>query len=255
MKRRTYAQQVCVKRSGLILQTCQTLRPGSRVGIAVSGGVDSLVLLMVMKLRKAILPFPIEIMALHLNPGFAPQDHINLGPWLAENDIPGHVEITDFGPRAHSSENRKKSPCFYCAWLRRKRLFDLCGEYRLTHLAFGHNADDSAATFIMNSMRNGRLQGLVAQEDFFGGSLTVIRPLILVEKKYIRQAARQWNLPVWENACPSSGHTARSEAEEVLDSICKIIPGARASFINGLGRATLAAAAKPGKLEKPGSGD
>lgn len=236
MVKRTFAQQTCIKKAGLLLQRTGALWPGCRIGVAVSGGSDSLVLLKTLKIRQAILPFSTELLAIHLNPGFERQDHAHLAAWLAKEGIAAHIEITDFGPRAHSSENRKNSACFYCAWLRRKRLFELAATYRLTHLAFGHNADDLVATFLLNLLRNARVQGLGANEAFFEGRLRVIRPLLLVEKKQILQAARQWHLPVWKNACPSSGHTARSQIDEVIGAISKFLPEARRSLLNGLGR-------------------
>ena len=39
--------------------------------------------------------------------------------------------------------------------LRRTRLFEVCQRYGLTHLAFGHNADDLVTTFFMNLVQNG----------------------------------------------------------------------------------------------------
>lgn len=239
MKRRSYSQQVCIKRAGLALQKTGVLYANARIGIAVSGGVDSFALLKVMMIRRSILPFPVELMAIHLNPGFSQADHLHLGAWLAKNGVASHIEITDFGLRAHSEENRKNSACFYCAWLRRKRLFELCRQYRLTHLAFGHNADDSAATFMLNTFRNGRIQALRIREDFFGGSLRVIRPLLLVEKRYIRHAARNWDLPVWKNSCPSSGKTERTRMEDLLDLISSQLPDARKSLLGALGRREL----------------
>ena len=145
-----YAQRVCVAKAGKLMMETDQLSPRARVGLAVSGGVDSLVMLTVLAIRRRIVPFPIELMLLHLNPGFDPQNHLPLATLAADLGVAAHIEVTDFGPRAFSEENRKKSACFYCAWLRRKRLFDLCARYGLTHLAFGHNADDLAATFFLN---------------------------------------------------------------------------------------------------------
>lgn len=234
--RYSYAQKICIKKSGLTLQQASPLWPGCRVGVAVSGGVDSFVLLKVLKIRQSIVPFNYELMALHCNPGFNTSDHANLLPWLASNGISGHIEICDFGPFAHSDENKKRSACFLCAWNRRKRLFELCSQYHLTHLAFGHNADDLASTFMLNLFRNGKVAGLPIGEKFFNGSLTVIRPLLLIEKKFIKQAANQWELPVWSNSCPSSGRTARQQAENLLLDISETIPKARRSAINALCR-------------------
>lgn len=56
--------------------------PNARVGIAVSGGVDSWVLLQVLHLRRRVVPFNYDIMALHINPGFAPHNHAPLLDWL-----------------------------------------------------------------------------------------------------------------------------------------------------------------------------
>ena len=102
MSKLSYTQQVCVKAAGKAMQTTGMLRPGARVGVAVSGGVDSFVLLKVLQLRQRIVPFPFEIMAIHLNPGFDPQNHAPLTEWLAKEGIAGHLEVTDYGPRGHS---------------------------------------------------------------------------------------------------------------------------------------------------------
>ncbi len=234
--RRSYAQEVCVRAAGKAMQKAGMLWPGCRVGVAVSGGVDSWVLLKTLRIRQGIVPFPFELMALHLNPGFDAESHAVLLPWLLREGIAAHIEVTDFGPQAHSEKNRRRSACFRCAWLRRKRLFELCRTYRLTHLALGHNADDLVSTFFLNLCRNGRVDGMSMNEPFFGGSLHLIRPLLLVEKKYIRAAARRWTLPVFESACPSAGHTARSDMAESLETFYGIDSDARRCILNGLSR-------------------
>ncbi|CAK7004661.1 MAG: tRNA-cytidine(32) 2-sulfurtransferase [Desulfovibrio sp.] len=235
-EKRSFAQEVCVKSAGKAMQMTGMLWPGCRVGVAASGGVDSFVLLKTLKIRQGIVPFRFEIMALHLNPGFDAQSHAALLPWLAEHGIPAHLEVTSHGPDAHSEKNLRRSACFRCAWLRRKRLFELCSQYGLTHLALGHNAEDLVETFFMNICRNGRVDGMSMNEPFFDGKLRLIRPLMLVEKKYIRQAARQWGLPVWANACPSAGRTARSDMAQTLEHLYAVTKDGRRCVLNGLTR-------------------
>ena len=235
-EKRTFAQEYCVKQVGKAIHQTNMFWPGCRVGVAVSGGVDSFVLLKSLRIRQAIIPFPFEIMALHLNPGFDPHNHEVLLPWFAREGIASHVELTTHGLEAHSEQNKKRSACFRCAWLRRRRLFDLCAQYKLTHLAFGHNADDLVETFFLNLSRNARVDGMGMCEPFFGGDLTVVRPLLLVEKKYIRAAARQWELPVFSNPCPSSGKTARSDMAAQLQQWYTAQAGARRNMFNALTR-------------------
>lgn len=227
-----YAQTACVKKAGLVMQQTGMLRPGARVGVAVSGGVDSFVLMQTLLIRRRIVPFSVELTALHVNPGFAPDNHAPLADWLAERGVASHLEVSDHGPRAHSEENRKNSACFYCSLLRRTRLFELCRDYGLTHLAFGHNADDLAATFFLNLLQTARVEGMSAREDFFSGRLTVIRPLLLVEKKTIKQAARAWGLPVFDNPCPSAGASQRSEVTAWLDRAARDWTGSRTAKTN-----------------------
>lgn len=237
----TYAQERCVRLAGKLMQQTAMIGPGARIGVAVSGGMDSWALIQTLRIRQRIVPFPFEVMALHLNPGFDPGSHAPLIDWLRDNGVASHVETTDHGLRAHSPENRKRSACFYCAMLRRKRLFELCRAYGLTHLAFGHNADDLVSTFFMNLFQTGRAEGMSIREPFFNGALSVIRPLMLVEKKLIAKAVEQWGLPVWSNPCPSAGNTQRSRVMEDLAVLCKGHKGRRQNIFNALCRKQLEA--------------
>lgn len=231
-----YAQQTCLGQAGKIMQLTGMAWPGARIGLAVSGGIDSWVMLQVMLLRQRIVPFRFELFVIHLNPGFDATNHAPLVDWMRDHGIAGHIETTDFGPRAHSPENRKKSPCFFCAWHRRKRLFDLCQAYNLTHLALGHNTDDLVSTFFMNMLKTGKVYGLVPKEAYFGGKLTLIRPLLLLDKATITQACRQWQLPVWGNDCPSKDTTARSETLNAALNLCGKDKRIRTNMFNALRR-------------------
>ena len=235
-ERLCFAQKRCLALCGKLMQGSGMIAPGARIGIAVSGGVDSWVLLQTLHLRRRIVPFPFEIMALHVNPGFDPENHAPLLEWLEREGVPGHIEVSNHGPMAHSEINQKRSACFFCAMLRRKSLFDLCTKYRLTHLAFGHNADDLAATFLLNLIQNGRVDGMKMKDDFFEGRLSVIRPLMLVDKSLIIKAARAWKLPVWKNTCPSAGSTRRADMENVLQGLYTLHPKAKTNLLSGLCR-------------------
>ena len=57
-EKRTFAQEYCVKSAGKAMQQLHMVQPGSRIGIAVSGGVDSFVLLKCLHIRQGIVPFP-----------------------------------------------------------------------------------------------------------------------------------------------------------------------------------------------------
>lgn len=235
-KKLKFAQRTCLGQSGKLIQQTEMITPGARVGVAVSGGKDSWVLLETLRMRQRILPFHFEIMALHLNPGFDPLEHFALKNWLAKHKIASHIEMTDYGPRAHSPENKKKSPCFFCSWFRRKHLFELCRTYNLTHLALGHNTDDLVQTFFMNIFQTGRVASLKAREHYFNKKLLLIRPLLLVEEKTIAQAARQWNFPITHTACPSALTSKRKETNTWIQEMTRDNPGMKKNIFNALRR-------------------
>jgi len=239
-----FAQKTCVSSAGKLMHQTGMITDGTRVGVALSGGVDSWVLLKVLTIRKMILPFRIELMVLHVNPGFDPNFHRPLADWVERNGLASHFEISDHGPRAHSKENRKNSPCFFCCRRRRKRLFELCRKYGLTHLAFGHNTDDLAATFFMNLFQAGKVQGMSISDDFFQGGLKVVRPLLWLDKSMLVKAARAWELPVLENPCPSAADSKRSEIMDWLGRKWKREGRTRRNVFNALRRMALDEALK-----------
>jgi tRNA(Ile)-lysidine synthase TilS/MesJ len=72
----------------------------------------------------------------------------------------------------------------------------------------------------MNMFQVARVDSMSIREPFFGGRLSVIRPLAFVDKKTIIQAAKQWGLPIFGNPCPSAGASKRSEYAAWIDERC-----------------------------------
>jgi tRNA(Ile)-lysidine synthase TilS/MesJ len=85
-------------------------------------------------------------------------------------------------------------------------------------------------------LKTGKIYGLVPKESYFGGRLTLIRPLLLLDKSTISQACRQWRLPVWQNDCPSKDATARSETLDAALTLCKGDRRIRTNMFNALRR-------------------
>ncbi|GAB6886546.1 tRNA 2-thiocytidine biosynthesis TtcA family protein [Desulfothermus okinawensis JCM 13304] len=220
MGKLSYLQKSCIAKTSKLMATAEMLSPGARIGVAISGGVDSGVLLKILTIIKKKLPFDIEIMALHINPGFDVHNHDPLISWVKELGVSAYFTVTDFGVKAHSGENRSKSPCFFCAWRRRKRLFELVKKFKLTHLALGHNGDDLVSTFFMNLFYSGRVETMYPKEIFFKGEFYLIRPLLLIEKNKIIKVAKEFNIPVIENPCPSVSNTSRSSTIDMFERLC-----------------------------------
>jgi tRNA(Ile)-lysidine synthase TilS/MesJ len=71
-------------------------------------------------------------------------------------------------------------------------------------------------------------------EPFFGGLLTVIRPLAMVEKQHIIKAAKLWELPIFSNPCPSADTTKRTDLLAKLDVLCKDSQNGKRNVYQGI---------------------
>ncbi|MCW7753055.1 tRNA 2-thiocytidine(32) synthetase TtcA [Desulfobotulus sp. H1] len=194
---------------------------GERIAVGLSGGKDSLTLLRVLVDRQRISAIPYTLHPVYVDPGFDGGFDQDLVRWCAELGLSLTVEKTTHGPLAHSEENRKKSPCFLCALMRRKRLFSIAGDMGCRTLALGHTKDDIIETLFMNMCYAGKIGTMVPRQDLFKGRLRIIRPLSLVDEQQIVKLTRTFPdlFPVFSNPCPSAAHSKRRQIKGFLETL------------------------------------
>ncbi len=226
---------------GKCLHRYSMLDDGDRILVAVSGGSDSLLALYFLRQWQKKAPISFELLPVYLDMGFEVKDGIDgkaiLKKYFSSMEggrISYHIEETDYGVLAHSPFNKKKSPCFLCSMLRRKRLFELTHTMGCNKLCLGHNQDDIIETFFMNLIYSGELSTMVPKQKMFKGIITIIRPLSFVPKSKINALSKAIRLPMFENPCPSSKKTKREGLKSLLEGIYSLNPDARAIIMNAL---------------------
>ncbi len=219
---------------GKAMHGWQMLDEDDSVLVGLSGGKDSLSMLWLLNERRRRIPIKFNIKALHVEMGFHTVDRQALADFCASMDVEFHLQITDYGPRAHTEENREKSPCFYCAFHRRRELFLAADRLGCRKVALAHQQDDIFETFMMNLLYAGSVATMLPVQPFFSGKLVVIRPMALVNASQTDQFAKLHNLPVQPPCCPSAGQGKRSESRQWLESLyaknCRI----RSCFWNAI---------------------
>ncbi len=188
---------------------------GDRIAVGLSGGNDSLTLLWMLRERLRRIPVYYEIFPVYIDPGFENGFADRLKEHCTRWGFDLRVEQTRHGILAHSPENRE-NPCFLCAHLRRKRLFEIADELGCRKLALGHNKDDLIETLFLNICYAGEICTMSPAQRFFQGKFTVIRPLAFVDELIIRKFAGNNRFPVFDNPCPTSGISKRKEIKEML---------------------------------------
>jgi tRNA 2-thiocytidine biosynthesis protein TtcA len=191
-----------------------------RIAVGVSGGKDSLTLLWSLRERLSRVPIYYSFVPIYIDLGFEDSPSHQMEAYFNKEGFPLQIEYTDYGVRAHSNENRE-NPCFLCSRLRRKRLFELCDELGCNKLALGHNKDDIIETLFLNMCYGGEISTMAPLQPFFGGQLTVIRPLAHVGEKTIGEFAKSHGFPRFSNPCPTAKGSKRSEIKEMLGRLYK----------------------------------
>jgi tRNA 2-thiocytidine biosynthesis protein TtcA len=191
---------------------------GDRLLVAVSGGADSLTLLTLLSGPKVAVSEDISLIAVHLDLGFGDRgerDWHRLERHFQEMDCAYVMEKTDIGVRAHDEHNRK-NPCFLCARLRRRRLFEIGDRLGCNKIVLGHHKDDIVETFLLNVLFSREISTMVPNQEVFSGKFHIIRPLAYIDESSLKTFARESHLPVLSNSCPTSRTSYRAVVKRML---------------------------------------
>ncbi|MBF0531228.1 MAG: PilZ domain-containing protein, partial [Deltaproteobacteria bacterium] len=185
------------------------------------GGKDSWALLNILVDRQKRVPIDYKVEAVHLDMGYEdPREAAVLQDQVAALGVSCHLESTNYGRIAHSEVNRE-NPCFLCARLRRRRLFELAKDLGCSKVALGHHRDDLTETLLLNIFYSGEISTMMPVQEFFGGLLTIIRPLCMVPEDKIKKALNGGKWPRVVNACPSGAQSKRREVKELIAGLSR----------------------------------
>ncbi len=102
------------------IKTYQLLEEGDRVAVCVSGGKDSMLLAVLMRLLQRHSDFPFGLEFLAMDPGYSPQNRARLEANGTLLGLDLHIFETDVFQVADWAE---KNPCYLCARMRRGHLY------------------------------------------------------------------------------------------------------------------------------------
>ncbi len=168
-------------------------KQGNRLIIALSGGIDSVVLLHILSTLAKQLPF--KLSAVHVNHGISINAHLwsefccNLCYALG---VPIHVAYLQI---------RKESGKSLEAIARDERYRIFSGLYA-DYVVQAHHLDDQVETLLLQLLRGAGIRGLsampVVRKQNFAHAPKILRPLLEVSRSVIESYAQQNNLK-WMN--------------------------------------------------------
>ncbi len=213
----------------------------TRIGVAASGGKDSLVTL---RLLQKIFQkrSDVEIVAISVNEGISGyrENSLNKVKKACDEWEISYNEISFkdvFGWDMDEIQEVNDSPlgaCSYCGVFRRHCLNILAKKLKVSRLATGHNLDDMAQSILMNFVNADmkKLARLGPHTHVQPGLVPRMMPLRWIPEKENAIYALISNIDFYESMCPYSVKALRGTFKDILYTLEAKNPGTRHSILH-----------------------
>lgn len=191
------------------------IEDGDKIAVGVSGGKDSVTMLMALAALRRFYPKKFELEAITLDMGFDGADFSPIADLCAELGVNYTVVKTDI--KAVVFDIRKETnPCALCAKMRKGALNEKALELGCKKVALGHHNEDVIETFFLSLFYEGRLNCFSPVTYLDRKGVTLIRPLVYTPEKLVKSFAKANNIPIVKNPCPADGNTKREKMKQFV---------------------------------------
>ena len=204
----------------------EMIEEGDHIAIGISGGKDSLTLLLGLAYLQKFYPKHFSLSAITVDMGI---DTMNLEPIKAlcqEIQVPYEIVPTEIG-KILFDIRKETNPCSLCAKLRKGALNNKALEMGCNKIAYAHHKDDLIETAMMSLLYEGRFYAFSPVTHLDRTDLTVIRPLMFVSEADVKGFRNKYQLPVCKNPCPMDGHTSREYVKNLIHTLNMENPGVK----------------------------
>ena len=214
------------------------IEDNDKIAVALSGGKDSITLLLALHNLKRFYPKKFDLIAITVNPGFEFFDTTILKDLCNSIDTP-FVEVESHIKEIVFDIRKEKRPCSLCANLRRGILNTTAIDYGCNKIALGHNEDDVLETFFLNLIYTGTINTFAPVSYMDRSKMTLIRPFIYVTEKQTKGYIKKNGIPIIPKGCPMDGFSKREDMKNLIKSFQKDIPNVRANIYGAIKRSNI----------------
>ena len=197
-----------------------------RIAVGISGGKDSLTLLLALHGLMRFYPKPFTLHAVTVDLGFDNLDLDKIQELCNKIEIPYTIVKTQIAEIVFEG-HREENPCSLCAKLRKGAFNNAIKKEGCNKIAYAHHRDDMIATMFLSLLYEGRFQALEPVTYLEKSGLTLIRPRLYMRESDVVGFTNKAALPVVKSPCPADGKTRRKYVEELLRRIDRENPGAK----------------------------
>ena len=225
------------------------IKAGDKIAVGVSGGKDSLVLLVLLAGLKKYFNKPFELEAITIDMGLG-MDYSGIQALCDRLEVPYTVVKTEIGPIIFD-HRKEKNPCSMCSKMRRGALNQAILDKGFNVLALGHHYDDAVETFMMSLIYEGRISCFQPVTNLDRTGVIQIRPMLYIHEKTVDNFANRMELPVLENRCPVDKYTKREEIKQLVYDLSATYPDLRERIFGAMQRFPLPEWEPHGRYKRP----
>ncbi len=213
---------------------------GDRIAVCISGGKDSMLMAVLMRLLQRISEVSFELLFLVMDPGYNAENR----RMIEENAKTLNIPITVFETDIFKvTEAEIKSPCYLCARMRRGYLYAEAQRLGCNKIALGHHFSDVIETTLLGMFYGSQLQAMIPKvhsQNFHG--MELIRPMYCIHEDDIVAWCNYNDLRFLRCACSvsekneTSGDegSKRQEIKELLRRLRVMNPVIEKSIFNSI---------------------
>jgi len=216
------------------------IEPNEKIGVAISGGKDSLSLLYLLNNLKSKKRFSIKALLIDEGiKGYRDRTIKDAKDFCKELGV--KLNIVSYEdevgyPLDKLIKKLKMKPCSICGVFRRHLINKYSRKLNFDKVATGHNLDDEVQTILMNQFRNnpevsarlGPITGIKDDKKF----IRRIKPFYLITEKEVTAYAYLKNFKIKFCECPYNTEAYRINVREFINKFEEKYPGTKHSIIN-----------------------
>ncbi len=196
------------------------IQEGDRIVVGVSGGKDSITLLVLLKQLQSFFPVRFELEAVTLTMGIGEFDLTPVKELCKNIGVNYTIEETVIGKIVFEARN-ESNPCSLCANLKRGALHNVAKKLNCNKVALAHHRDDVIETFLLSTLYAGKLQTFSPVTYLKRKELYLIRPMIYIEEKHVKEYIKTNTLVTVPSPCHVDGKTKRQYIKDLLKEMHK----------------------------------
>ncbi len=225
----------------------QMIQAGDKIAVCISGGKDSMILAVLMRMLQRYSEVPFELEYIVMDPGYNAENRRK----IEENAKILNIPVSFFNSDIFNVVVKiEQNPCYLCARMRRGYLYSRAKELGCNKIALGHHMSDVIETTVMGMFYGSQIQAMLPRlksTNYEG--MELIRPMYCIKEDAIIAWSRYNNLEFIRCACRftedyktndnKEGLSKRQEIKDLIRQLKKVNPNIEINIFRSIHNANV----------------